>query len=433
MTDQLQQTNPDEHRYYPDDEIELMDYLLVIWKWKYLIIAGTLVFAIVAALISFTTWKQQPNMYRTNMVLKPGILKIDEGGKPVFVDSPENIKALIEGNLKYNVLDYIKSSNVPNLSNSAEFKVDISQGSKMINVSLESSDAEQDKTKLNYLIKTLLAEFENKIKLIQEKYERVMKYFQNELYGQIEKKKIELTKLLFEEERIKNQVDFYQQKLREAESTIKYLNESKDRLAKEKKTLFQNIDRNNIQTSLMYDERILENINLEIMNRNAFNNYFDSYLMAKDNLFSAQARTTELQKEIKDIEKTNASIQANFFLQQDSHKKQNYIIIALKVIDEYEKWKKDNQDDNNYAKRISYIKDSIAIISKEIEQLEKEKPNIQNIQVIQPPITTELPKTKSKIKRNIVLSSVMGLFLMIFVSFFLEYLRNYKSKRKASN
>jgi hypothetical protein len=32
MTDQLQQTKPDEHRYYPENEIELMDYLLVIWK-----------------------------------------------------------------------------------------------------------------------------------------------------------------------------------------------------------------------------------------------------------------------------------------------------------------------------------------------------------------------------------------------------------------
>lgn len=41
MTDQLQQTRPDEPRYYPEDEIELMDYLLVIWKWKYLILVGT--------------------------------------------------------------------------------------------------------------------------------------------------------------------------------------------------------------------------------------------------------------------------------------------------------------------------------------------------------------------------------------------------------
>ena len=29
MTDQPQQTNPNDHRYYPDDEIELTDYLIL--------------------------------------------------------------------------------------------------------------------------------------------------------------------------------------------------------------------------------------------------------------------------------------------------------------------------------------------------------------------------------------------------------------------
>ncbi len=58
MTDQPQQTKPNDHRYHPEDEIELMDYLLVIWKWKYLIIAGTFAFALTAAIISFVLWKQ---------------------------------------------------------------------------------------------------------------------------------------------------------------------------------------------------------------------------------------------------------------------------------------------------------------------------------------------------------------------------------------
>ena len=111
MTDQPQQANPNDHRYYPDDEIELMDYLLVIWKWKYLIIAGTFGFALAAAIISFISWKQQPTMYRTNIVLKPGVLRIDETGNKVFIDTPENIKSILENDLKYKMLDYIKNSN----------------------------------------------------------------------------------------------------------------------------------------------------------------------------------------------------------------------------------------------------------------------------------------------------------------------------------
>ena len=89
MTDQPQQTNPNEHRYYPEDEIELMDYLLVIWKWKYMIIAGTFVFALTAAIISFVLWEQQPQMYHTSIVLKPGVLKIDETGKKFLLIHPK--------------------------------------------------------------------------------------------------------------------------------------------------------------------------------------------------------------------------------------------------------------------------------------------------------------------------------------------------------
>ena len=62
MTDQPQQTNPNDHRYYPEDEVELMDYLLVIWKWKYLIIAGTLAFGVTTAIISFIALRDQNKM-----------------------------------------------------------------------------------------------------------------------------------------------------------------------------------------------------------------------------------------------------------------------------------------------------------------------------------------------------------------------------------
>lgn len=78
-------------------------------------------FALTAAIISFISWKQQPTMYRTNIVLKPGILKIDKNGKKVYIDSPENIKALIENDLKYKVLEQINNSNNTKLSTALDF------------------------------------------------------------------------------------------------------------------------------------------------------------------------------------------------------------------------------------------------------------------------------------------------------------------------
>ena len=75
-----------------DDEIKLIDCLKVIWKWKKLIILGTIVIIIVAGVISFL----MPKVYSIQMVLEPGILKVSEDGQNIYAESQENIKALIE-------------------------------------------------------------------------------------------------------------------------------------------------------------------------------------------------------------------------------------------------------------------------------------------------------------------------------------------------
>ncbi len=65
-----------------EDEIELMDYLLVIWKWKYLIVAGILICAVAAGVISFL----MPKVYRIDMVVRPSVLSIQPDGKHTYID-----------------------------------------------------------------------------------------------------------------------------------------------------------------------------------------------------------------------------------------------------------------------------------------------------------------------------------------------------------
>ena len=77
---------------YPEDEIELIDLLRVIWKRKFLIIGGSLVCAIAAMVVSLN----MPKIYRIETVLRPGILSIGKKGEKIFIDTPQNIKALIE-------------------------------------------------------------------------------------------------------------------------------------------------------------------------------------------------------------------------------------------------------------------------------------------------------------------------------------------------
>ena len=317
-----QGTQNETHRIeHYEDEIELMDYLLVIWKWKYIIIAGTLAFGFTAAIISFVSLKQ----YRTSIVLKPGVFETDTSDNIAFIDFSENIKALIENDLKYKILDDIKNFKRTKLSNSIEFQVDIPEGSNKLNVSLESASVEDGTTKLNYLIKALSAEFSDRTKLIQKKVEK-----------RIEEKKYEYELLLFKEKKMKVKIKKYEFELLEIEAKIKLLKDSKD-----------------------ISQNMLSKLSLENDFRNTFQIYFEENENAKLDLFELQRKTCGL--------------------------------------------------------------------SKEIEELGKKKQNIQIIQVIQPPITTELSKI-NKIRRNLIRSSVTGFFSMLLLSFFLEYIQKYKKR-----
>jgi len=71
---------------YQEDEINLIDYLRVIWKWKWLIIGGTLICAVVAGVIS----PEMPKTYEVTMAIEPGI--VDVG---IRSDSPANISSKI--------------------------------------------------------------------------------------------------------------------------------------------------------------------------------------------------------------------------------------------------------------------------------------------------------------------------------------------------
>lgn len=323
---QIQEEN--NRKVHDEDEVELMDYLLVIWRWKYLIIAGTLAIGFAASIISFVGWKQQTKMYRTSIVLKPGSYETDVKGNIAYIDSPENIKALIENDLKHKILDGNKNSRRTKLSDLSAIQVDISKGSNRIDVFIVSDSFEDATTKLNYLIKVLLSEVTDKKHFIQKKVEK-----------RIEEKKYEFELLLFNEKEIKVKIKRYENELSDIEAKIKLLKDSKD------------ISKNR--------EYMLSKLSLENDYRKTFQTYFEKYENARLDLFKLQKKTGKL--------------------------------------------------------------------SKVIKELEKEKQNIHIIQIIQPPVVTELPES-SKIKRNLLLSSIVGFFSMLALSFFGEYLKNYKKR-----
>jgi capsular polysaccharide biosynthesis protein len=59
--------------------------------------------------------------------------------------------------------------------------------------------------------------------------------------------------------------------------------------------------------------------------------------------------------------------------------------------------------------------------SEQIKILEFKQDYVQNIQILKPPTSSPDP-IKPKKKRNVMLATMVGLFMMVFLSFLLEYI-----------
>ena len=68
MTDVQEQEQTYRRREHFEDEIELIDYLRVVWKWKWLIIGGTLLCILVVAMYGFT--RPVVKMYKVSAVIE---------------------------------------------------------------------------------------------------------------------------------------------------------------------------------------------------------------------------------------------------------------------------------------------------------------------------------------------------------------------------
>jgi len=345
---QTQEERPRTESY--EDEIELMDYLLVIWKWKYLIIAGTLVCGLIAFAISITIPKP-PNRYRLEMVLAPGVKSIDESGKKVYINSPTDIQALIEGELKYTISDQIKNTSNPAMPNGLQYKITILPNTNLLKISCESQIADEGMKKLNYLTKALLNYYTEIIKNIKKIYE-----------DEIQLKKSDLIILKADQGGLKKNIDNLHKRIVEMEMKMKPISENTEMLIRQRNTLTKINNQQTTLTGLLIANAMQQNLSLE-------------------NIYRSQLINHKFQKEKTEMD-------------------------------------------------LLEIKKQIETLIVEIKKLEEEKNNIQNIQILKTPTATQIPIKKPKTKRNVLLASILGLSLMIFLSFFLEYLSKYKGVEK---
>ncbi len=369
--DETQQREPTRYREDRfEDEIELIDYLRVIWKWKWLIIVGTLFCALAAAIYSFT--HPVIKMYNVSALIEVPVIKmynvsalieVDPGAK---LDTVDKMKSMIEyGLFNQRIVDDLSNlQGIPKLEN-LRFEVAIPNGLNMLDIAYKIPNVDLGKAVLNSLIKQLEQEYAQQVTL----------QFNRKL-GEISRH-IARVKARKEEVRlIEVRIDQIGKVLQEAQLTSDKLS------AKRKATLLNPDDRTGRANIFMEAAAINQVINYPLTLRDRI-----SYLVSEKKFTSE-----EIMSEISIIKDLAAGVP------------------SLKTEGEANIW-----DHENF----------ILKLKSKIDSFKSGRDQFTGITVRQAPTASPIP-VSDKAKLHVILAGAVGFFVVLFLAFFLEYIQKHR-------
>ena len=159
----------------------------------------------------------------------------------------------------------------------------------------------------------------------------------------------------------------------------------------------------------------------------------------KENIKSIGNRITELRSDIESINKNTDDLIRDQQQFLSKPKDENEILNALvysNTIQQNMALANDYKNQlNEYEIKLESEKQvlveserKIRNIMNEIENLEFKKSIIENIQILQPPMNSPAPIKPNK-RRIVILATMAGLFIMVILSFFIEYITKNSKKR----
>jgi uncharacterized protein involved in exopolysaccharide biosynthesis len=277
------------------DEIELIDILRVIWKWKYLILAGTLICGLIAGAISWS----QPKIYRVDMVLQAAVVRMDSRGKKTYIETPKNIKTLIEaGAFNRKVSDNLKNSDstVPKL---LKWKVHQPRQSDSLIISYEHSNVDLAITILEQLAKQLFKTYNEAVEKYKNNYESQLLIKRNQLSEIKIENKISVKTI----DKMRNRINVLLLETEKIDEEIKLL------IDKQSKYILDGNKQRNINAAILYNNLIQQLSTIKTTNKNEIAAYFMRIDAENGGLKIRQNKTDQLLAKIREIENEMISIQ----------------------------------------------------------------------------------------------------------------------------
>ena len=397
MTNQPQQPNPIQHDYYPDDEIELIDYLRVLWKWKWLIVMGTFLCALAAFIYGFT--HPAVKMYKVSTLIEIDT-KVTDTSKET--DLPDKIKSGIEsGIFDVQIMkDLSSSSAYPNIETLA-FEISVFKGLSILHIVYETPYPDAGKAVLDSLVKQIKNLYEEKIG--QTRSEIVDVVETKESFIKDIKERIMLTEkknkkdIMVNKNRIKEsaaKIEALKENIGCIENTMVYMKTALSKAESNAEKLAPQIDDalGNLKNGTDY-----ENIDIQASAIQQLVNY-----------------PVTLKSQIDSLAWEKEKILVNILSEKNRIKELEAEIELLKA------------KSNMYGE-----KREIAKLKSEIESLKRDRDQVTAIIMRQNPTISPL-SIKSTTKRNALLAGVAGLFFFVFLAFFIEYIKN-ASKSSPAN
>ncbi|MBA3016812.1 MAG: hypothetical protein KJ550_01115 [Proteobacteria bacterium] len=418
MTNHPQHPNPIQNNYYPDDEINLIDYLRVLWKWKWLIIIGTFLCALVAFIYGFT--HPAVKMYKVST-----FVEID----PNVADSPDRIKSSIElGFFNAQILKDLSSSSAPQNIEPLAFEISIPNNLNILHIVYETPYPDVGKTVSGLLVKQIEESYKERIEQIRSEIDDIVKTKERDIKDSEDH--ITLTEnknkkdILVKKNRIKSgaaKIKALKENIGRIENTMVYVKKVLQQAESNAEKLVPKIEGALVDYQDSTDH---ENIDIKVSaiqqlvnHPITLRNQIDSLVLEKEKflteILSEENRIEELEAEIELLK-----IEHNFIIYVEQEK--------IKGIEsELQKVKrKENRNISDEERKIAKLKS-------DIESLKSDRDLVTATLMKQNPTVSSLP-IKSKIKQTTLLAGVVGLFFFVFLAFFIEYIKN-ASKSSPAN
>jgi len=370
------------------DEIDLMDYVKVILKRKWLILAVFFGAAIVAGVFSFI----MPKVYKIDTSLEVGQIA------GAVVEDPGQVVEKIKGDV-YGIFVREKLG-IPE-EKYPKIKTENPKGTNLITLVIESAKPPESKNILEEINNLILAEHQEKIKAKKELIEQDIKTTEEKIKlveSDIEKVKNKKQSSENDIQRIKNKIETLQKDIESTRNKIEPLRDDITRIeikisnAEEEKTnLEAKVDA--LQKVLPYQQDPGTQFAL-----------FDT----KEKLANKKQEIENLYLSINSLKRTIEDYNLQISSLERSIEDYNSQINSLE------------RGLEDYNIQINSLTNNIENLNAQINSLRASLDEIKPTQVVKNPTVSASP-IKPRIKLNIVIAAVLGLFVGIFLAFFQEW------------